>query len=278
VWGSPRQRGTFTLPQLDETLRQAKDAGLATIYFEGGEPFTHYRLMLIGVQKAAALGFRVGIVSNGYWAADYEDAMEKLGPLVGLIEDLTLSSDAFHGGSSAPEIQNALRAAETLHIPTGLICVSPPETTNIFKQQIGQLPEGEAEVMYRGRAYVKLVPRAELFDWRGFTACPHEDLRDPGRVHLDAFGHLHLCQGVVIGNIFEKPLKPICDEYDPEAHPIIGPLLERGPVALIERYGLDHRDQYADACHLCYEMRLSLRSRFPAALAPDQVYGGTGSI
>jgi hypothetical protein len=79
--------------------------------------------------------------------------------------------------------------------------------------------------------------------------------------------------GIVIGNLFEKPLKQICDEYDADAHPICGPLLEGGPAALVTEYNLPHGFSYADACHLCYEARMTLRTRFPQYLNPDQMYG-----
>jgi hypothetical protein len=41
----------------------------------------------------------------------------------------------------------------------------------------------------------------------------------------------------------------------------------------VRRYELPHAEQYADACHLCYQVRLSLRKRFPDILLPDQMYG-----
>ena len=66
--------------------------------------------------------------------------------------------------------------------------------------------------------------------WDGLRQCEHEDLRDPGRVHVDPHGNLHVCQGIVIGNLFERPLKQICEEYDPDAHPICHALLEGGPL------------------------------------------------
>ena len=127
--------------------------------------------------------------------------------------------------------------------------------------------------MYRGRAAEKLSGRARQHPWSQFTSCPHEDLRDPGRVHVDPLGNLHLCQGIVIGNLFQTPLKEICERYDPDGHPICGPLLRGGPIELVRCYGLSHHETYADACHLCYEARRDLRDRFPAVLTPDQVYG-----
>jgi hypothetical protein len=92
-------------------------------------------------------------------------------------------------------------------------------------------------------------------------------------VHVDAFGHIHLCQGLVMGNVWQRPLEEIVAAYDPQAHPIVGPLMEGGPAALIERYDLPHEPGYIDACHLCYVARDALRGRFPEFLAPPTVYG-----
>ena len=271
VWGSPWQTGTLTLEQIEQILVQAKDAGVTSIYFEGGEPFLFYAILVQAVRKAANMGFSVGIVSNAYWANSVADAEEWLRPFVGRLADLTVSSDLFHCSEAMGERpQNALVAAKWLNIPTGMISVAQPNAN--AQQPHGQIEE-ESAVMYRGRAVEKLVPRATSHPWERFDSCPHEDLREPGRIHLDPFGNLHVCQGLVIGNLFEKPLKQICEEYDADAHPICGPLLEGGPAALVTEYNLPHESSYADACHLCYEARISLRPLFPKQLSPDQMYG-----
>lgn len=274
VWGSPRQGGVLTIEQIHEVLRQAHEIdSMEWVFFEGGEPFLYYPVLLRGVQIATAAGFRVGIVSNAYWATTPEDALAWLKPFANLVEELTVSSDLYHyNQADSLHARNAAAAAEQLGIHIGRICVAQPEQTNA-PDAVGQIPEGESGVMYRGRAANKLVPRATLHPWEQFTACPHEDLREPGRVHLDPLGNLHLCQGLSIGNIFQRPLREICDAYDPEAHPICGPLLAGGPVALVETYQLPHEPEYADACHLCYEARLQLRARFPEILTPNQMYG-----
>ena len=77
------------------------------------------------------------------------------------------------------------------------------------------------------------------------------------------------------GNLWQRPLKEIVASYDPSTHPIIGPLLEGGPVALVERYDPPHEKAYVDACHLCYLARDALRIHFPEFLAPDEMYGET---
>lgn len=271
VWGSPRQSGTLTLEQIEDILHQAKEAGVTSIYFEGGEPFLYYAVLLKAVRMAADMGFEAGIVSNAYWANSVEDAVEWLRPFAGRVADLSVSSDFFHCGECVGERpQNAVVAAKWLGIPIGMISVAQPDAE--AKDSHGQI-EDESAVMYRGRAAEKLAEKAARHSWERFDSCSHEDLRDPGRIHLDPLGNLHICQGISIGNLFEKPLKQICEEYDPDAHPICGLLLSGGPAALVTEYNLPHASHYADACHLCYEARTTLRVRFPDLLAPDQMYG-----
>lgn len=272
VWGSPWQHGTLTLGQIKSILDQVKEAGVASIYFEGGEPFLYYALLLRGVEMAYDMGFSVGVVSNGYWAQTVNDALEWLRPLAGKLDDLSVSCDLFHYSAEMFwQAQNAVQAAQRLGIPVGTISVAQPEESNAASSH-GQLESGAA-VMYRGRAIKQLVPRATRQPWESFTECPHEDFHEPGRVHLDPLGNLHVCQGISIGNLFEKSLAQICAEYDADAHPVCGPLMNGGPVALVTEYGLPHGPDYADACHLCYEARTALRARMPAILGPDQVYG-----
>ena len=272
VWGSPRQTGTLTLEQIEDVLNQAKDAGVTSIYFEGGEPFLYYAVLNKAVHLAADMGFSVGIVSNGYWANTVADATEWLRPFVGRVTDLSVSSDLYHCESCLGERpQNVVVAAKLLGIPTGVISIAQPDEE--ARESHGQLEEEASGVMYRGRAAENLATRAASHAWVGFDSCPHEDLREPGRIHLDPLGNLHICQGILIGNLFEKPLKQICEGYDPDSHPICGLLLSGGPAALVTEYNLPHASSYADACHLCYTARANLRARFPDLLAPDQMYG-----
>ena len=159
VWGSPWQSGVMTLENIRHILQQAKDAGtVKSIYFEGGEPFLYYAVMLQGVQEAARRGFHVGIVSNTYWATSVQDALEWLKPLAGLIGDLSISSDLYHFDKLSQQVENARMAAEQLGIPIGVISVAQPEATSVV-ESAGQLATGESAVMYRGRA-VENSPRA----------------------------------------------------------------------------------------------------------------------
>ena len=170
------------------------------------------------------------------------------------------------------QAENASVAAQQLGIPLGIISIAQPDATNA-PSAIGQLPEEETVVMYRGRAAEKLVSQSAQWPWGQFTKCPYEDLKEPGRLHVDPFGNLLICQGISLGNLFNQTLKEICETYYPNSHAITGPLIEGGPVELIQRYELPHKESYADACHLCCGACRALRKRFPEILVPDQMYG-----
>lgn len=126
--------------------------------------------------------------------------------------------------------------------------------------------------MYRGRAAVALADKVPHLPWETFTSCPYEDLVEPGRVHLDPFGNLHLCQGIVIGNLYQQPLREICEQYDPESHPVVSELLHGGPAHLAQLCQPQLTGAFADACHLCFTARRQLRSAYPLVLQPDQMY------
>jgi hypothetical protein len=263
----------MTLEDIRFYLGQARDTGTVKwIYFEGGEPFLYYATLLKSVRMAVEMGFQVGVVSNAYWATSLDDALECLRPFSGMLEDLTFSSDLYHSNEKlSRSVKNALAASEQLGFPISVISVAQPQAG--AQCASGQLPAGESGVMYRGRAVEALAQYAARQPRETFDACPHEDLRDPGRVHLDPLGNIHICHGISLGNLRQKPLAEICASYEPESHPICGPLLIGGPAALVNQFGLPHLENYADACHLCYTARLALRGSFPGILAPDQMYG-----
>lgn len=275
VWGGPQRSGTWTLANLTQVLDQARELGTVEwIYYEGGEPFLYYPLLVEAVRAAAGRGFRVGVVTNAYWATTLEDALNWLRPLAGLVEDFSVSSDLYHWEEAlSRQAQVACAAAKTLGIPAGVIQVAQPQGLEWQAGPEAHPSEG-GTLMYRGRAAVKLSGKVPHRPWMEFTHCPYEDLQAPGRVHLDPFGNLHLCQGIMLGNVLATPLADLSAAYDPYAHPIVGPLLQAGPAELVRRYALPRQEAYADACHLCYCARSALREKFPAILGPDGMYAG----
>ncbi len=272
AWGSPRQRGTMTWEQIQGLLEEAGAMGsVESVYFEGGEPFLFHPILVKAVRLAKEMGFTVGAVSNAYWASTLEDAKIWLSPMAGALADLSISNDHFHlAAKDRHRITHAEKAARLLKIPLATISIANPEEAEGRK---GMLPEGESAVMYRGRAVETLAPAAPKHTWRKFTHCPHENLNDPGRLHVDALGNLHVCQGLIVGNVTDRSLAEVCENYRPAEDPILGLLISGGPAELAKNLEYDVKEEYADACHLCYETRRANQDRYPQTLAPPAMYG-----
>jgi hypothetical protein len=279
VWGAPDAKGTFTLEQIRSLLREARDLGTVKyISLEGGEPFLYYPIMIQTARDAVSMGFHVEILSNCYWATDIRDAEEWLRPIAEFDNmELSLSSDLYHGENwETEETRNAAEAAKLLGIKVELNAVKQPTATTPCPDNIRGAKVSKIELMYKGRAAIELAGRASKEKGTAFTECPYEKLAAPERIHIDSFGHVHVCQGISIGNTDQKKFSRIINEYDPDKNPIVKLLVQGGPVALVEHFGLKHEEHYADACHLCYSARCALRTMFPETLAPDQMYGEPG--
>ena len=273
LYCSPNSHGTFTLKQIKEVLIEVKKIRTVEwIYFEGGEPFLYYPILIEGIKLAKEHGFKVGIVSNSYWATSVEDAEIWLRPLSETgVDDISLSDDTFHYEDEEQSLSKiAKKASDNLKLPSMTICIEEP---TVKKDQEKGEPVISGGAMFKGRAVEKLIKDLPNRSWKLLNECPYEDFKGLGRIHLDPFGNAHICQGLSIGNFWETPLSDLIKNHDPEAHPICGPLIKGGPAQLVKEYNLEHKKEYVDECHLCYLTRLNLIKKFPKYLAPRQVYG-----
>lgn len=276
VFSSPGADGVMKLGWARDIIKQASEIpGLNEIYLEGGEPMLYYPVSLAISKYAVEMGMDVTIVSNSYYATSVEDAEEWLRPFKEAgVKTFSLSEDDFHGGTDDDEIppNKAFIAAENLGLNVDKICIEPPGSMYDDKRPGEPILGGG--VRFKGRAVEKLADDSlPKQNWSVFIECPDEDFINVGRLHLDPYGNLYACQGLCVGNVNEKSLAEIIADYDPESHPVIGPLMRGGPAELIREYNLPVTGGFHDACHACYVARKHLRSRFPDVLAPSQVYG-----
>jgi organic radical activating enzyme len=277
LYCSPSSKGTFTLKQITQVLDEAVKIGtIERIYWEGGEPFLYYPLMLEGMKLAKERGFKNGIVTNSYWATDTDDAelwLKAISELV--IADFSVSDDTFHYEDNSENLSKyAKKAAENLNMPTEAINIEKPTVAmGMEKDQEKGTPVIGGGAMFRGRAVDTLIEGLPTRKWNSLKECPYEDLIGLGRVHVDCFGNTQICQGLSIGNFWEKPFSELISKYSPEEHPICGPLIKGGPAQLVKEYNLEHEEEYVDECHLCYLARKALLAKFPLYLGPPQVYG-----
>lgn len=278
LYCSPRAGGTFTSNQIKNVLDEAKKLGsVEWIYFEGGEPFLYYPLMIEGLRSAKEMGFRTGVVTNCYWATSAADAELWLKPIwENGLEGLCLSDDSFHHGETGESpAKVASKAAESLGMSGTLICIDEPSVKAPAGDKGAPVVEGGA--LFKGRAADRLVNGLPKKTPETFIECLHEELVSPKRVHVDSFGNVMVCQGISIGNMWKKPLSELVGDYNAETHPICGPISRGGPAELANVCGVRFEGEFVDECHYCFEIRRNLLKRYPEFLSPEQVYGLDGS-
>jgi hypothetical protein len=258
VWGSPDRTAAMTVDRVDGFLDEIVALGQITdVCADGGEAFEEYEVFLHFLRRATALGLSASALTNASWVETREQGAERIAELMSAgLRHLGISTDRFHQEHVPVErVDLLLEVCEEAGLATARM-ETPLES-----------------VMFRGRAAEKLAADMPTKPPEAFTECPHESLDAPGRVHLDCHGFLHLCQGLTLGR---GSMADTIRGFDPQAHPIVRPLLEGGPHALgrlaAER-GFELAPGYADACHLCYRAREFLRDEFPDLLAPDEMYG-----
>ncbi|MCY3412811.1 MAG: radical SAM protein [Candidatus Heimdallarchaeota archaeon] len=277
VYGSPSANAQFTIEQIKELLDQIKAIDtIDTIYFEGGEPFSQIELLLTSIQIADSKGFKIGIVSNGYWATTEEEARIILLELKKYnIVDLSISDDELHShGHKFIAPKYAVKIAHELGLPVGVISIEEGDCDTSIER--GK-PILGGNIRLRGRAVETYGNSYKTRSFHTFTSCPHEDLVSPERVHIDALGNVQICQGIIIGNIWKTPLKTIFEQYDVSKHPICSHLHYGGPLQLGKKLGFHFEDKYIEECHLCYSIRKENIFEFPDHLQPHQVYGMSSS-
>lgn len=253
IWGNARQSGIFRLEPLDVVLDQAAALGtIGELCYEGGETFVYYPILIAAVRHAAARRLRTAVVTNGYWANSTEQARIWLGRLVDAgLERIIFAPDGRKGTAVDLTTHPGAIVAQQLGLAISVITNAggpplpgPAGWPAHFCRQRLQQPE----------------PGAPRYPWPTFSACPYTELGNPSHLHVDPSGNLHLCQGLVIGNVFEHSLASLVAGYAPERHALVGPLLAGGPAGLISDYGLDPDARFTDACQLCFYGRALLQA------------------
>jgi MoaA/NifB/PqqE/SkfB family radical SAM enzyme len=247
----------------------------------GGEPMLHPGLATTIFQKASDLKIpQIEMLTNGVWGKNREHAeglavkLEKAG-----LNHVGVSVDAFHSRYIPLKYPRnaalALLKAGVKNVTWNVTVAESIDAANEYDQKTRQIlrtlePVGIEVHIHKiisvGRAIQNLRNYFQPTPIEG--SCEGEStignvLTNPESICIEPSGEVDVCWYLAIGNAREKPLSQIISEYDWRKNPTIKILVEKGPTGLLEfaeeRSHRFQKDQYINKCHLCTEIRKSLR-------------------
>jgi MoaA/NifB/PqqE/SkfB family radical SAM enzyme len=267
---------------------------LKSIWVHGGEPFLYFDCLEHLIKEAKKLDItRIGVITNSFWAKNEKITKRKLERLqdVGLTS-LTLSFDFFHQEFIPLEyVKNALKSAVNIEFEDIFVdsyFVGDINSENYFnqftKKNLEKLDEIEGVEFHRlpmrveGRG-IELAEHINLKNDIPSGNCPlpfwiEGNLENPDTIEIDFEGNVTLCPGISIGNTNIQSLTKIIQNYNVNSHSILSTIWKEGPIGLLKiakEQGFQE-SQYANECHLCYELRKFLQPIYPFSLAPKECY------
>ncbi|MDD5134202.1 MAG: 4Fe-4S cluster-binding domain-containing protein [Phycisphaerae bacterium] len=246
----------------------------AKIHLTGGEPFLFYDRLCEILQKAVEL--RLGSVdmveTNGYWATDQNQIIQRLKFLDSHnVRRVKISYDPFHAEfvdfdrvkllyETACRILGSdrvlLRWQKYIEDVPKLTGLSEEQKMNIFVESHEQY-----RCRFTGRAAGKLAQVLADKEIEQISAnnCRRTFL-DSKSIHIDPYGNVFngVCSGIIIGNINQKSLDKIWQDFNPAKQEFLSVLFNSGPVGFLQKateLGYEKCRLYSGKCHLCTDLR-----------------------
>jgi len=273
---SPKQDGLMPVDMAINAWKSLKElAGdSAKIHITGGEPFLYWEHLveILQAAKKANLGPADMVETNGFWAVDEKIIKERLKVLDELgMSRLKISCDPFHQEYVDIELVRGLtKTAQEILGETRVLVRwekyldNPVEMKKISAEQRDKLYVGALKdypCRFTGRAAGQIASLAanKTVEEISKSNCRNAFLDSKG-VHIDPYGNIFsgTCSGIIVGNITEKPLAEIWQNWQPGNDKMIKTLFNSGPAGLLSeavKAGYKPLNLYASKCHLCSSIR-----------------------
>ncbi|MCD4830905.1 MAG: 4Fe-4S cluster-binding domain-containing protein [Anaerohalosphaeraceae bacterium] len=272
---NPQKKGLMNIETAISAWQSLKDlAGdSAKIHLTGGEPFVYWEHLQELLKKANKMQLgKIDVVeTNAYWAQGQTQIRERLNFLAEHnVKRLKISYDPFHAefidyekvkrlADIAMEILGPdrcqVRWQEYLDNPIDMQNLSEKEKQAQYIATLKKYP-----CRFTGRAGSDLAQqfadkRPEQLEDQN---CKKNFLSAKG-VHIDPFGNVFsgVCSGIIVGNINQKSLAQIWQDFNPTKMDFFCVLFNSGPVGLLQKAvksGYRKRRLYVDKCHMCTDL------------------------
>lgn len=265
---TPKGKALLDKEVMKDYMRQAAELGtVTTVSFSGGESIIYYDQLKECIEYAKSLGFRSTLVSNGFWAKDYEQGYKKIKGLVDVgLSALSISVDKYHQEFVPIEsVKNAIRIIDQFGLPSAISLMDLKDGESVYHSVEALRPEiyGKNLIVYpvfpAGKALETVDPDQLIRACSSETAqCPFDHFitvlfdgtlmmcctqfsRDLPMTHLGKFG--------------ETSLKEAIDNFNKDDFIYVMMANGLGWYAKIAReMGFKVEDNYCVSCHLCHEL------------------------
>jgi hypothetical protein len=279
-----------------EFLRQLRLTD-RVIHIAGGEPMMYYPKMLKICQAANEQGFAPHFIeTNASWCVNDKVTRKRYEELKNAgLKGVYISADIYHQAFVSPtrRFRAYVLAVEIFgreNVSAGDISLE----SLVEYRKIG-LDEGLLKEYAQnhppkltGRAGEELasfVPNRSLdslaLDHLWSSASENEGCLpefDPERmweIHVDPYGNIQTCCGIILGDIYKKPLMEYMKDGFSADNDLIKMICERGPFGYLDlaiQLGYKPENGYPQKCNLCWEVRKFLRHYFPETFGPAEIY------
>ncbi|MHB1458408.1 MAG: radical SAM protein [Armatimonadota bacterium] len=293
---SPAKPSVHTsLPDAIEYLRQLHAVD-RVIHIAGGEAMMFYPQLLEICREANIEGIAPHFIeTNASFAVNDQVTSDRLLELKDAgVQGLLISADPYHQRFCPPDryfrcFNTAVEVFGDKNVAGAKLSMEQLEKLCDIGRDPVKLVEFTREnpPMLVGRAGDALSicfadrPVDTLLDemWHGGAGridCRQEfDPETMWEIHIDPYGNIQTCCGIIVGNAKETPLPELMATGFLGQSPIVDTVYHGGPKALLDlaiSYGYTPRSGYPQKCGLCWEVRLFLRQFFPETIGPDEIY------
>ena len=283
---SPLRKGVMQVKDAYNYLAEANAVtDLESFMIFGGELMLYPKRAIAIFNKASQFRIpKIEMITNGVWGKNKATA-EKLAVKLKTagLNTINISVDAFHLQFIPLEYpRNAALAslkAGIENVKWNVALIESVNASNEYDKKTAQilktlqpieLEAGTVRIVPAGRAIQNL--RQYFQPTTLYGPCEEEPLEgntliNPESITIEPSGSANICWNLPIGNAKNVPLRQLITEYDWRRNPITRILVEEGPTGLLKlpeaRDYQFQEEQYINKCHLCTEIRKTLKLHYP---------------
>lgn len=264
---SPAGKNKLDTEMVKDYIRQAKEMGIKTVSFSGGEAIMHYDELKECMAYAKSLDMPSTLVSNGFWGKDYEKGYEMLSGLTAAgLNALSISVDKFHQEYVPYEsVRNAIKIALSLGVMSAVTLMDLKDGESVYRS----IEELRPEIYNRNLIVYPVFPAgaasANIPDDQFIRSCGSEYAVCPFDNSITVLfdGTMMMCCTqfskdipiVKLGSFGKTSLKDAYDNF--KKNDYIYVMLKNGLhwfASLAKELGYHVEDKYTVSCNLCHEL------------------------